>query len=421
MKVVALLAAALAALAAQPPVLHAQTARLPPGAPPAVQACVGCHGTQGEGRPESGAPRIAGQSAPYLLKQLDSYADGSRRSRVMEPIARGLPPELRADVAAYYAGLAAPFDPGGRRPRPPERGRALATRGDDALGVAACRNCHGPGGVGGPPNIPYVAGLDADYLASELMAWKTGTRTNDAGLQMFTAVTPLTAQDIRAVAEYYASLPPPAPAPPDLVQAPPPRAAQAAGTAPAAQAGRQPAKRPGIEQAAPTRGGTQGPGGSDGGSGGGPAGGGRSDAGPAPGRQATGEPAGRAPSDARRRADAPWPRLGPAAGSGPSSPAPGDPARGRAIIATGAHGCAACHAIPGIRSPRGIVGPPLGGVGQRAFIAGQLPNRPDVLAAFLQNPPALVPSTGMPDVGLTAEEARHVAAYLATLGAAGER
>jgi mono/diheme cytochrome c family protein len=98
----------------------------------------------------------------------------------------------------------------------------------------------------------------------------------------------------------------------------------------------------------------------------------------------------------------------------------GDAARGRAIIATGVHGCPACHTVPGIRFPAGIVGPPLGGTARRGFIAGQLPNRPDVLVTFLQNPPALVPETGMPDVGLTLDEARHIAAYLYTLEASNE-
>jgi cytochrome c2 len=98
----------------------------------------------------------------------------------------------------------------------------------------------------------------------------------------------------------------------------------------------------------------------------------------------------------------------------------GDPARGRAIIASGVHGCAACHTIPDIRAPRGVVGPPLDGIARRGFIAGQLPNRPDVLVAFLQNPPALVPETGMPDVRLTLDEARHIAAYLYTLEASNE-
>jgi cytochrome c2 len=93
----------------------------------------------------------------------------------------------------------------------------------------------------------------------------------------------------------------------------------------------------------------------------------------------------------------------------------GDAGRGHALVASGAFGCAACHVIPGIRFPRGNVGPPLDGMASRGLIAGQLPNKPGVLVAFLQNPPALVPQTGMPNVGLTLEQSRDVAAYLYTL------
>jgi cytochrome c2 len=93
----------------------------------------------------------------------------------------------------------------------------------------------------------------------------------------------------------------------------------------------------------------------------------------------------------------------------------GNPARGRALIASGVHGCTTCHTIPGMRGVQGVVGPRLDGLGRRGFIAGQLPNVPGVLVAFLANPPALVPNTGMPNVGLTSEEARHIAAYLYTL------
>jgi cytochrome c2 len=112
-----------------------------------------------------------------------------------------------------------------------------------------------------------------------------------------------------------------------------------------------------------------------------------------------------------------------AAGCERATPAPlanrrvyaGDAARGHAILASGAHGCAACHAIPGVRGPQGVVGPPLDGMARRGFIAGQLPNTPDVLVAFLQNPPALVPQTGMPDTRLSLDDARDIAAYLYTL------
>lgn len=93
----------------------------------------------------------------------------------------------------------------------------------------------------------------------------------------------------------------------------------------------------------------------------------------------------------------------------------GDVSQGRALVENGRFGCAACHSIPGIDSPKGVVGPPLRGMAKRAFIAGQLPNKPEVLVAFLRDPPALVGLTGMPDVGLTAAQARDVAAYLYTL------
>ena len=400
-----------AMLAALPHALYAQRARQTERqAPPAAQACVGCHGRQGEGNPDAGSPRIAGQSAYYLLKQLESYVNGSRRDRVMEPIARGLPPDLRADVAAHYAAIDAPFDERARPQRPPERGRVLAMRGDNRLGVQACRNCHGPGGVGEPPNIPYIAGLDRNYLIGELTAWKQGTRTNDAGLQMFTVATAMTLDDINAVAQYYASLPPPKPAPLNVVQVPPPKKKPATKPAPTTQSegGRQ--KSVGVEQAAPNAGGTQGRGGTDvskGASLGGTKGESGADASKAPAKTSGMQ----------------WPRLSDAAKADTSPTAfsqrvrGGDPARGRAIIASGVYGCAACHNIPGIRAPSGIVGPPLGGITQRGFIAGHLPNRPDVLVAFLQNPPALVPQTGMPDVGLGADEARHIAAYLYSLEA----
>jgi len=409
-------------VAVLPHMLHAQRASQGERqVPPAVQACVGCHGNQGQGNPDAGAPRLAGQSAYYLSKQLDSYANGSRRDRIMEPIARGLPPELRADVAAHYASIDAPFDEGAGRQRTSERGRVLADEGDNRLGVPACRNCHGPGGVGEPPNIPYIAGLDAGYHTAELTAWKKGTRTNDAGQQMFRVATALSAEDISAVAQYYASLTPPKPAPPNLVQAASRPNKMAPGATPTTEPGGKRERSVGIEQGAPMGGGSYGKGGSDvsrdAQKGGADAGGSKT----APTKNGRGSNA--APTGGGTQ----WPRLSDAPKSETSpifSAQPvrgGDPARGRLIIATGVHGCAACHTIPGIRAPNGIVGPPLAGLAQRGFIAGQLPNKADVLVAFLQDPPALVPQTGMPNVGLTGEQARHIAAYLYTLEASGAR
>jgi len=90
-----------------------------------------------------------------------------------------------------------------------------------------------------------------------------------------------------------------------------------------------------------------------------------------------------------------------------------DPARGRDLVRIS--GCGTCHAIPGLPGARGTVGPPLTGLRDRAYLAGVLPNRPDDLVSWLMNPPRHAPETAMPDLGLTEEEARDMAAWLYTL------
>lgn len=78
-------------------------------------------------------------------------------------------------------------------------------------------------------------------------------------------------------------------------------------------------------------------------------------------------------------------------------------------------GCGSCHDIPGIAWPRGRLGPPLDAFADRRLIAGRLANRPELLAAFLQDAPALVPGTAMPAMPISREEARDAAAYLYSL------
>lgn len=75
-------------------------------------------------------------------------------------------------------------------------------------------------------------------------------------------------------------------------------------------------------------------------------------------------------------------------------------------------GCAACHTIQGIDWPRGRTAPQLAGVDRRGLIAGRLPARPDVLAAFVRDAPSLVPETVMPAMPLSETEAMDVAAFL---------
>jgi cytochrome c1 len=91
----------------------------------------------------------------------------------------------------------------------------------------------------------------------------------------------------------------------------------------------------------------------------------------------------------------------------------GSPQRGEKL--TRYYGCAACHVIPGIEQPRGILGPSLDAFAQRTFIAGVMPNTPENLVRWVIDPLAIDPKTAMPAVGLNHAQAQDVAAYLFTL------
>lgn len=94
----------------------------------------------------------------------------------------------------------------------------------------------------------------------------------------------------------------------------------------------------------------------------------------------------------------------------------GDPARGaRAIVS---YGCGSCHVIPGVPAATGRVGPPLTDFADRAYVAGRVPNESGALVRWIRDPRAIDPETVMPALGVTDPDARDIAAYLYTLGAA---
>jgi cytochrome c len=91
----------------------------------------------------------------------------------------------------------------------------------------------------------------------------------------------------------------------------------------------------------------------------------------------------------------------------------GAPSRGPALIRS--YGCGTCHTVPGVIGANGLVGPPLTGLAQRSYIAGVLPNAPENLVRWIENPKAVDSLTAMPVVGVTPADARDIAAYLYTL------
>lgn len=79
------------------------------------------------------------------------------------------------------------------------------------------------------------------------------------------------------------------------------------------------------------------------------------------------------------------------------------------------YGCNTCHQISGISSAKGLIGPPLDGISGRYYIAGELPNTPDNLMLWIQHPRQVEAHTAMPEMGVTEQDSRDIAAYLYTL------
>ena len=168
--------------------------------------CAGCHALNGSSDGSGAFPRIAGQSAYYLAKQMRAFASDLRNNAIMSAIAKALSASDIGDVAAYYAGLDPPFPP---LPQPAPAlvldGERLATAGDSTKGISACENCHGARGAGDSPAIPYLAGQYAHYVASELQMWRRGYRKNSSDIMLIIA-DKLDDHEIESLAAYYQQL-----------------------------------------------------------------------------------------------------------------------------------------------------------------------------------------------------------------------
>ncbi|HET7369680.1 MAG TPA: cytochrome c oxidase assembly protein [Gammaproteobacteria bacterium] len=90
-----------------------------------------------------------------------------------------------------------------------------------------------------------------------------------------------------------------------------------------------------------------------------------------------------------------------------------DPQRGAALILH--YGCGSCHMIPGIANASGLVGPPLIHWSQRMIIAGFMRNQPENLIPWIMNPQTILPGVDMPNMNISRQEARDIAAYLYTI------
>ena len=90
----------------------------------------------------------------------------------------------------------------------------------------------------------------------------------------------------------------------------------------------------------------------------------------------------------------------------------GDASRGEAMFIQ--YGCGSCHALKGVRTATGMVGPPLDGIAVRAIIGGHLANTPENMQRWIRDPQQVAPGTAMPDLNVGEADARDITAFLST-------
>jgi cytochrome c553 len=172
------------------------------GAAISTSVCVACHTNDGS-RGIATNPILQGQHPEYLVKQLTEFKAGLRENAIMRGMASALSEADMKNVASFYSGKQA--KPGFAK------NRDLATLGEKVYrgGIAdrsipACAGCHGPGGAGIPSQYPRLAGQHADYVESQLNAFRSGLRHNNVAMTGVAAK--LNDREIKALSDYVAGL-----------------------------------------------------------------------------------------------------------------------------------------------------------------------------------------------------------------------
>jgi len=166
--------------------------------------CAACHGPDGNSvNPDW--PKIAGQHATYIMKQIKDFKAGSRKDNLMTAQAAPLKDEDIADLAAYFSSQKASL--GTAAADKVALGEKIYRGGNKETGVAACMACHGPSGAGiGEAKFPAINGQHAKYLAKALRDFRSGARANDPNNMMRDVVARMTDEEIEAVAQYVQGL-----------------------------------------------------------------------------------------------------------------------------------------------------------------------------------------------------------------------
>jgi len=167
--------------------------------------CSSCHGPNGNSM-NPVWPKLAGQHASYIAKQLADFKAGKTRN---DPLMAGqvaaLSNQDMADLGAYFAKQK--VSAAGADESLVQLGEKIFRAGNKATGVSACMACHGPTGSGNPAaSFPSLQGQHAAYTEKALNDFKSGVRTNDAGKMMRNVTALMTEKEIKAVSSYIQGL-----------------------------------------------------------------------------------------------------------------------------------------------------------------------------------------------------------------------
>lgn len=179
----------------------------PMAMPPSAQLCGSCHGPTGQGVEPLG-PRLAGLSTEYITQQIKLFQTGQRQNVSMTPMSMVLQGDAIKPVADYFASQEVPevtVHLRGEAAVYSDPTQELVYQGDWDRMIPACVTCHGPSGIGGG-QFPRLAGQQASYIKTQLLAWQAGTRKGDVDAMMGSIANKLTAEEIDALAKYFAEI-----------------------------------------------------------------------------------------------------------------------------------------------------------------------------------------------------------------------
>jgi cytochrome c553 len=160
--------------------------------------CFVCHGAEGESSSEV-FPRLAGQHAEYIAKQLENFKSGKRKSTAMADMVAKLTPDEMVALGKYFEKMTVPVE-AAKEPDLAAVGKYVYHHGNKFSGVPACASCHGKEAMG-TSALPRLAGQYASYTESQLKLFNQRERTNDNAV-MHSIVSKMTPLEMAAVAEY---------------------------------------------------------------------------------------------------------------------------------------------------------------------------------------------------------------------------